>query len=146
METQHKEVFLLKSVWQKNKNPQYKALKGNITADVLIIGGGIAGILCANALKEKNINYVLLEGKRILSGNTGNTTAKITAGHGLIYHKILKKYGKDTAKKYYHANMMAIEKYKHLSKIYPCDFEQKDLYIYSKNDYKKIQGGELSQY
>ena len=128
----------MKSVWQKNKNPQYKALKGNITADVLIIGGGIAGILCANALKEKNTNYVLLEGKRILSGNTGNTTAKITAGHGLIYHKILKKYGKDTAKKYYHANMMAIEKYKHLSKIYPCDFEQKDLYIYSKNDYKKI--------
>lgn len=127
----------MKSVW-KNDNPQYKPLSGDITADVLIIGGGISGILCAMKLKERNINYVLLEGKTILSGNTGNTTAKITAGQGLIYHKILKKYGKETAKAFYYANIKAIKKYKALSSIYPCDFCEKDLYIYSRTDYKKL--------
>ena len=68
----------MKSVWQENNNPQYNSLEGNITADVLIIGGGIAGILCAAALKENDIDCVLLEKERILNGNTGNTTAKIT--------------------------------------------------------------------
>lgn len=128
----------MKSVWQENNNPQYKSLEGNITADVLIIGGGIAGILCAAALKENDIDCVLLEKERILNGNTGNTTAKITVSHGFIYQKILKKYGKDTAKKYYVANKRAIEKYKLLSKTHPCDFETKDMYVYSKKDYKKI--------
>ena len=128
----------MKSVWQKNDIPQYKSLKGNITADVLIIGAGIAGILCASALKENGIDCVILEKEHILNGNTGNTTAKITVGHGFIYQKILKKYGKDTAKKYYVANKQAIEKYKLLSKTHPCDFETKDMYVYSKKDYKKI--------
>lgn len=128
----------MKSVWLQENIPQYKTLDGDITADVLIIGGGIAGILCASALSEEGVDYVLLEKGRILNGNTGNTTAKITVGHGLVYQKILKKYGKDTAKKYYIANKRAIERYKLLSKQHPCDFETKDMYVYSKTDYKKI--------
>lgn len=128
----------MKSIWQTNENPQYNSLKKDITADVLIIGGGIVGILCAYELEKRKINYVLLEGKRILSGNTGSTTAKITVGHGLVYQKILKRYGKAVAKKYYTANNQALKKYKALSNIIPCDFEIGDLYIYSKTDYKKL--------
>ena len=133
------EVSIVNNIWDKNENtPKFKSLNGDIDCDVLIIGGGIAGILCAYKLQQHNINYALLEGDRILSGNTGNTTAKITVGHGLIYHKLIETYGTTFAIKYYYANKYAIEKYKELSKKYPCDFEENDLYVYSTDNHSKL--------
>ena len=58
-------------------------------ADVLIVGGGIAGILCGYMLKKSGIDCVVVEADRICRGVTGNTTAKITLQHGLIYDKII---------------------------------------------------------
>jgi glycine/D-amino acid oxidase-like deaminating enzyme len=73
------------------------------------------------------------------SGVTGNTTAKITAQHGLIYDKLIKKSGIDAARKYYEANMRAREDYEKLSAIFPCDFEVKTAYTYSLTDRKKVE-------
>ena len=44
----------MNSIWvQGTKKPSFEALHGNIKTDVLIIGGGIAGILCAHELKKR---------------------------------------------------------------------------------------------
>ena len=75
-------------------------LKGDFKTDVLIIGGGIAGILCAYELKNAGVDQALIEAKEICSGITRNTTAKVTFHHGLIYNKIISKYGTESAKKY----------------------------------------------
>jgi glycine/D-amino acid oxidase-like deaminating enzyme len=61
-------------------------IEGNIKTDVLIIGGGMCGILCAYMLKEKGVGYVLVEADKICRGITNDTTAKITLQHGLIYN------------------------------------------------------------
>ena len=79
------------SIWSKTtKIPQFQSLAGDKKTDVLIIGGGMAGILCAHFLEENGVDYMLVEGNRIGEGVTKNTTAKITSQHGLIYHKLLK--------------------------------------------------------
>ena len=123
------------TIWNDNKlGFSRKSLNKNISTDVLIIGGGITGILTAYKLKKQNVNYVLLEGDKILDGNTGNTTAKITVGHGFIYHQLINKFDRTFAKKYYYANKGALEQYKSLSKIHKCDFQLKDLYVYSLDD------------
>ena len=89
----------MKSVWQtETELVQFTQLKGDTHTDVLIIGGGIAGILCAYFLQQKNADYVLVEADRICKGITANTTAKITYQHGLIYHKLLKSGGAETAR------------------------------------------------
>ena len=62
--------------------PSFPSLEGDITTDVLIIGGGIAGIMTAYFLHQRGIKYILVEKNRICSGTTGNTTAKITFQHG----------------------------------------------------------------
>lgn len=68
----------MKSVWSESVQlPQFETLQGSRTTDVLIIGGGMAGILCAYFLQEKGVDYMLVEGRRICSGVTRNTTAKI---------------------------------------------------------------------
>ena len=61
----------------------FEPLKEDIKTDVLIIGGGLAGLLCAWRLKQAGVNVALVEADTICSGITKNTTAKITSQHGL---------------------------------------------------------------
>lgn len=114
-------------------------MKNDIKTDVLIIGGGIAGILTACFLQEKGVPYVLAEKDRICGGTTGNTTAKITFQHGLIYDKILHSEGLEKAKAYLQANRKAFEKYAELCKNIDCDYEIKDNYVYSLDGRKKLE-------
>ena len=81
------------SLWLNGVTPpKFTPLKEDISTDVLVIGGGISGILCAYTLKEAGLSVVLVEANTLCSGNTAGTTAKITAQHGLIYHKLLNKF------------------------------------------------------
>lgn len=130
----------IESLWTKEtKAPRFKALEGDVKTDVLIIGGGISGILCAYSFTQAGVDCVLLEAERICGKTTKNTTAKITALHGAIYNGIIKRYGLDTARLYYEANQRAIEKYKHMCKSIDCDFEERAAYVYSLSDKRKIE-------
>ncbi|MDE5946211.1 MAG: FAD-dependent oxidoreductase [Oscillospiraceae bacterium] len=130
----------MKSVWQENINlPIFPKLDKDIKTDVLIIGGGIAGILTAYFLHQAGINYILVEKDRICSGTTQNTTAKITFQHGLIYQKLFKNNNSEIASKYLIINQIAFEKYAELCKNADCDYEVKDNYVYSQNNRKKLE-------
>lgn len=125
------EVKIMKSVWQEEPLPRFPTLRGDIKTDVLIIGGGIAGLLTAYYLQKNGVDYVLVEKGRICGGNTQYTTAKITAQHGLIYHKLMKNGGTDAARQYLRANLTALDEYAKLAADIDCDFSRKDNYIYS---------------
>lgn len=56
---------MLKSVWQETALPEFGQLDGDAKTDVLIIGGGIAGILTAYFLQQNGIKYMLVEKDRI---------------------------------------------------------------------------------
>ena len=69
----------MESLWEQTwEQPEFPALEGDRNTDVLIIGGGMAGILCAYQLHCAGVPYVLLEAETVCSGITKNTTAKIT--------------------------------------------------------------------
>ncbi|MGF0031504.1 FAD-dependent oxidoreductase [Bariatricus sp. SGI.154] len=128
------------SIWTKSVElPHFQALEGDAQTDVLIIGGGMAGILCAYFLEKSGVDYILAERKTICSGITKNTTAKITAQHGLIYDKLLKSIGLEKAKLYLEANQKALQNYAELCKTIQCDFERKTAYVYSVDDRKKLE-------
>lgn len=126
----------MNTLWQNNVEiPRFPELDGNIATDVLVIGGGLAGLLIAFYLKQNGIECVLVEKDRICSKTTANTTAKITAQHGLIYRKILRKYGPDYARMYYDANTNAMKTLKELCIQAGCKLESKNNYVYSYNKY-----------
>ena len=127
------------SIWEDTAvKPTFPELEKDISTNVLIIGGGIAGILCAYMLQQAGVDYILTEADSICSGITKNTTAKITSQHGLIYHKILKKYGHQFAKQYLEANEKAISQFRELAQNMDCDFETNSSYVYSKNNYQVL--------
>ena len=131
---------LMESIWQKNiKMPSFPQLKGDKKADVLIIGGGMAGLLTAYYLRQSGVDCILVEKERICHGTTAGTTAKITFQHGLIYHKLLKKGGTEMAQSYLQANRIAFDEYGGLCSNIDCDYERKDNFVYSLDDGKALE-------
>ncbi len=119
--------------------PQFDPLNGNLTTDVLVIGGGIAGLLCAYQLTQAGVDCVLVEASRICGGTTRGTTAKITAQHGLIYHKLIQRFGAEKARLYLEANIAALKRYRTLCQTIDCDFAEEDTFVYSADDRKKLE-------
>lgn len=130
----------MESVWfGTSELPVYPTLKQDIETDVLVIGGGLTGLLCAYQLQEKGKKCVVAEADTIMSGTSGSTTAKITSQHGLIYTKLVRRFGKPTAALYYQANQQALSEYRRLSKRFPCEFEAEDAFIYTCGDRSEVE-------
>lgn len=93
------------SYWQSSVDiSSFPPLKENIQTDIGIVGSGITGITLAYLLSKEGLSVTVIEANSLLSGTTGNTTAKITTQHGLIYDELIQHYGVDGAKLYYDAN------------------------------------------
>ena len=128
------------SIWETGANiRRFPRLERDADTDLLIIGGGMAGVLTAYMLEKAGVDYMLCEAETIGSGTTKNTTAKITSQHGLIYSKLIREFGAQIAKPYYRANEEAIDAYRLLCKSIDCDFEQRDNYIYALDDDKPVE-------
>ena len=133
-------VITMKSLWtQQVKMPEFSKLQGDIKTDVLVVGGGIAGLLCAFELKNAGVDCVLIEADRIGSGTTMHTTAKLTSQHGLIYHKLARTMGDEVAKLYWQANEAGLKRIRELAQQYPCSFETKNNFIFSRANKKQLE-------
>ena len=128
------------SVWSDTVSiPKKRSISQDMQTDVLIIGGGMAGILCAYQLQQAGVSYTLVEADALCSGITKNTTAKITSQHGLIYGQLIRRFGVEGAQMYLSANEDALATYRDLCADIACDFEEKDAFVYALKDREKIE-------
>ena len=131
---------MMHSVWSETASlPRCPTLQGNVKTDVLIIGGGMAGILCAYQLSRRGVNCILVEADRLCGGITKNTTAKVTVQHGLVYQKLEKRFGQERTQMYLKANQAALDEYCRICKAIDCDWQEQDTYVYSLTDRKKLE-------
>ncbi len=116
--------------------PARSPLPGDLTADLAVIGGGMAGILTAFYLSQRGKQVVVLEADRIGNGQTSGTTAKLTIQHGLIYHSLRKKRGPAIAALYKEANEQAFQEMERLIKnrSISCDLEKQPSFLYTRTD------------
>lgn len=122
------------SIWTTTAElPPRSPLAGNLKVEAAVIGAGMAGILTAYLLKNQGIQVIVLEADRIASGQTKNTTAKITSQHGMVYHRLMTKAGKQRAKLYADANEAAILEYEKIVRTenIQCHFEKLPSYLYT---------------
>lgn len=127
-----------KSVWQNDASlPEFPTLSRELSTDVLVIGGGLAGLLTAWELRQRGVDVVLVEKGRICSATTAHTTAKLTAQHGLIYQKLIRSIGVEGAGQYYKANAEAVEQMKNLCHRFVAPMEEKANFVYG-SDRRKL--------
>jgi glycine/D-amino acid oxidase-like deaminating enzyme/nitrite reductase/ring-hydroxylating ferredoxin subunit len=114
----------------------FPRLPPGLHADVAVLGGGIVGITTAWLLKQAGYRVTVLEARRIIAGATGNTTAKVTALHDLIYRYLIERAGEQRARLYAHANMSAIEEIARVTTLLgiDCDFTWANAYTFAETD------------
>ncbi|WMM26402.1 FAD-dependent oxidoreductase [Tissierella sp. MB52-C2] len=115
---------------------EYPILNEDINVDVVIIGGGLAGIQCAYQLHKEGLSIAVLEANHIGHGTTGHTTGKITSQHHLIYNKLQSQVGKELAQQYATANETAIHEIKRIAdeSNIDCNYISQSSFIYTQQD------------
>jgi len=124
------------SYWNlTGEKKRYPRLEQSFSTDILIIGGGIAGVTCAYCLAQKGLKPVLIEAGVLCDGTTGNTTGKVTIQHGTIYHKTEKKYGPKAAHDYAASQKSALEFVRGAVEKHAidCQLHQNTAYVFAQN-------------
>lgn len=98
------------SLWLAGRSAaEHGQLRGETTADVVVVGGGIAGVTTAIRLQREGVRVVLLEGASVGSGVTGNTSAKVSALQGTLLSTIVSRHGAEVGQVYAAASACAVE-------------------------------------
>ena len=116
--------IMIETTWSGYIEASFPKLEKDLECDVLVIGGGICGILCAYYLKKEGKKVILLEADKICRKKSLKTTATITAIEDLMYYELINELGMDKAKLYLEANLFALNEYRKLAAEFDFDFEE----------------------
>lgn len=137
----------MKSIWElslKNSDhsdKEHKSLSRDIDRDIVVIGGGLAGILTAYNLTKSGLKVTLIEADRLYSGVTSKTTAHISSQQGYLYYDLTKKKSLEWASLYYESQQQGIYNYKNLieRENIDCDFQMVKDYLYTTKNLEKLR-------
>ncbi|TPE45987.1 FAD-dependent oxidoreductase [Pontibacter mangrovi] len=115
--------------------PDTKPLKNNVSCDVCVVGGGIAGLTTAYLLAKEGKKVVLLESKEIGGGESSRTTAHLSNALDEQFYNLTKLFGKDGARLACQSHAQAIDKIEAIAKdeSIDCDFKRVDGYLVATN-------------
>ncbi len=125
------------SLWLKDGiASDIPTLEEDINCDVCIVGAGITGITSAYRLHEAGFKVVLIDKQEPIHLASGNTTAKFTFQHDLIYSEILKNYDLNTAKLYYESQLEGLNLVRSMIEKHniSCDFKETSSIIYAESE------------
>ncbi len=121
------------SYWIDSVEPiTFNRLQENLKTDVVIVGGGIAGLSIAYNLVNNGKIVVLVEDGNIGSGETGRTTAHVVNAIDDRYYEIERVFGKEGAKLAAESHTAAIQFIEDTSKKekIDCDFLRLSGYLF----------------
>ncbi|HET9504109.1 MAG TPA: FAD-dependent oxidoreductase [Hymenobacter sp.] len=116
--------------------PVFGPLRANTTADVVVIGAGIAGLTTAYLLGREGKKVVVLEDGEIASGETGRTTAHLSNALDDRYAVLEKLFGADGARLAAESHGAAIDQIEKnvADERIDCDFRRLDGYLFLPKD------------
>jgi glycine/D-amino acid oxidase-like deaminating enzyme/nitrite reductase/ring-hydroxylating ferredoxin subunit len=122
-----------RSVWKATAPlKQHDALRGETTADVCVVGAGIAGVTTAYLLAKAGRSVVVLDDNAVGGGETGQTTAHLSSALDDRYHEIERVLGAQAARLAYQSHQAAIERIGEIAAAegIDCAYERLDGYLF----------------
>ncbi len=122
------------SCWFDSSLPALKlqSLKEHAETDVVIVGGGLAGLTTAYCLACKGLKVVVVEDGNIGSGETGRTTAQLVTALDDRYYHLASLFGEKNTKLIADSHKKAIDFVeKTIAKEHiDCNFERLNGYLF----------------
>ena len=112
--------------------PTFAPLTQNTTAEVVVVGAGIAGLTTAYLLGKAGKKVVVLEDGEIASGESGRTTAHLSNALDDRYSTLAQLFGEDGARLAAESHSAAIDQIEQITKDeqIACDFTRLDGYLF----------------
>jgi glycine/D-amino acid oxidase-like deaminating enzyme/nitrite reductase/ring-hydroxylating ferredoxin subunit len=112
--------------WESKRLPRFPRLKRGGHYDVVVIGGGITGLSAAYFLKQAGKKVCLLERSHIGSGDTACTTAHLTYVTDIRLSKLVKTFGEQQARLFWHGGDLAINAIEEIANDHDirCEFRR----------------------
>jgi len=106
-----------KSLWTDTPVADAAPLSGDQSADVAIIGAGIAGLSTAYELTARGRSVIVIDRGEIGSGMTARTTAHLASALDDFYSELIKARGIEVAKLVYQSQAAAISRFRHRKRL-----------------------------
>ncbi|MGI4865945.1 MAG: FAD-dependent oxidoreductase [Janthinobacterium lividum] len=112
--------------------PTFEPLRENTTADVVVVGAGIAGLTTAYLLGKEGKKVVVLEDGELASGESGRTTAHLSNALDDRYTTLEQLFGQDGARLAAESHSAAIDQIEKIvaAEQIACDFLRLDGYLF----------------
>ncbi|MBA2306842.1 FAD-binding oxidoreductase [Candidatus Dependentiae bacterium] len=106
-------------------------LEKDIVTDVLVIGGGMAGLMAAQSFHKRGLKVVLLEKNYCGSGATGKSSGFITPNSELSLNDLILTHGEAEAKRIWEFGASGVESIRTTLEEYTldCDYQKQDTLV-----------------
>ncbi len=83
MEQEHKGMEQAKSLWLAGSQKySFPAVSEDLTADVIIVGGGITGIAAAFEMTERGLDVIIIDAEQLLQARPD--TQRLKSPHSMM--------------------------------------------------------------
>ena len=119
------------------KCPYFSQLRKNLQTDVCVIGSGIAGISTAYELVTRGIHVIMVEGRELLSGESGRTGGHLSNALDSGYRRMASRHGDHGAQIAADSHSWAIRRVYDVSRRLGVECEYRQLPCYKISQYQQ---------
>lgn len=121
------------SLWLADRHGPAESDFGKLSADVVVVGAGITGLVTAVLLARAGKDVLVLEARTAGAVTTGNTTGKISLLQSTMLSKIVARHGADIARDYVRGNREGQDWVLRYCEANGVPVQQEDAYTYAQS-------------
>jgi glycine/D-amino acid oxidase-like deaminating enzyme len=130
-------------VWLDQGDPirRFPSHRGHLDVDVVIIGGGITGSICAYLFSEAGLDVALVESRRVARGSTVASTALLMQEPDRDFADLAQRFGRSAARQIWLSLGRATRELARTIRALKldCDLQVRDS-VYFTRDLRKLAG------
>ncbi|MGH8948794.1 MAG: FAD-dependent oxidoreductase, partial [Acidimicrobiia bacterium] len=128
--TRNPSLWMATSPWSEGP-----VLQGDMSAQAVVVGSGITGLTAARLLTEQGVSVAVIESRRVCSGVTALTTAKVSALQSTVYSGLSATWGDEVAAAYAEANLegLGMIRRRVSDENIECDYRAASAYTYTES-------------